>query len=134
MRLSEVIEALEAELLVAGEEADPEVAWAGGSDSVSDVLVYGKPGMLLLTGLTQASVIRTAQLMDIAAVVFVRGKRPDASVVEMAEKLCIPVLLSPHSLYDSCGRLYVRGLSGVIKSPVQPLPAGHVVQPTVACS
>lgn len=97
-----------------GGDPELEVHSGGGSDSVSDVLVFGKPGMLLLTGLTQASVIRAAQLTDTAAVVFVRGKRPDESVLEMARRLGIPVLLSPHSLYDSCGRLYVRGLPGVI--------------------
>ena len=113
MQLSEVAMALEADALVEGAD-DLEIDYAGGSDSVSDVLVYGKPGMMLLTGLTQPSVIRAAQLMDVSAVVFVRGKRPDESVLEMARTLGVPVLLSPHSMYDSCGRLYVRGLPGVI--------------------
>ena len=113
MQLSEVIMALDAEVLVDG-PGDLEIDFAGGSDSVSDVLVYGKPRMMLLTGLTQPSVIRAAQLMDVAAVVFVRGKHPDESVLEMARTLGVPVLLSPHSMYDSCGRLYVRGLPGVI--------------------
>ena len=115
MRLSEVAVALDAEMLVDTGE-DVEVVYAGGSDSVSDVLVYGKPRMLLLTGLTQPSIIRTSQLIDVAAIVFVRGKRPETHLLEMAERLRVPILLSPHSLYDSCGRLYVRGLSGVIVS------------------
>jgi hypothetical protein len=113
VQLSEVAMALEAESLVEGPD-DPEIDYAGGSDSVSDVLVYGKPRMMLLTGLTQPSVIRAAQLMDVSAVVFVRGKRPDENVLEMARTLGVHVLLSPHSMYDSCGRLYVRGLPGVI--------------------
>jgi hypothetical protein len=70
--------------------------------------------MLLLTGLTQTSVVRTAQLMDISAVVFVRGKRPDEEAVELARAIDLPLLVSPHSLYDCCGRLYARGLPGVI--------------------
>jgi hypothetical protein len=114
VRLPEVMMALEAEVLVPGGDPDLEVRCGGGSDSVSDVLMFGKPGMLLLTGLTQASVIRAAQITDTAGVVFVRGKRPDEAVLDLARRLGIPVLLSPHSLYDSCGRLYVRGLPGVI--------------------
>lgn len=113
MRLDEVVEALEAEAIYVPGECAP-VTSAGGSDSVSDVLVFGKPGMLLLTGLLQPSVIRTAQLMGVVAVVFVRGKQPDEETVELARRLKVPVLLSPHSLYDCCGRLYVRGLPGVI--------------------
>ncbi len=120
MRLSEVVAALEAEVLVDVGE-DVEVLSGGGSDSVSDVLVYGKPGMLLLTGLVQPSVVRAAQLTESAAIVFVRGKRPDENLLEMAAHLRVPVLLSPHSLYDSCGRLYVRGLPGVIVQTNEPL-------------
>ena len=125
MRLTEVVSILEAEILVVGNEADPEVRWGGGSDSVSDVLIFGKPGMLLLTGLTQASVVRAAQLMEIAAVVFVRGKRPDEGVLHMAAKLGIPMLVSPHSLFDSCGRLYQRGLSGVIGNRAETVSSGR---------
>ncbi len=115
MRLSEVAVLLDAEVLV-GSEDDAEVLSGGGSDSVSDVLVYGRPGMLLLTGLTQPSVVRAAQLTEASGIVFVRGKKPDESLLGMAARLRVPVLLSPHSLYDSCGRLYVRGLPGVITS------------------
>ncbi len=118
MRLCEVAAALDAEVLVNGGD-DGEVLTAGGSDSVSDVLVYGKPGMLLLTGLIQPSVVRVAQLTGAAAIVFVRGKKPERSLLEMAERLGVPVLVSPHSLYDACGRLYVRGLPGVIAAPAQ---------------
>ncbi len=63
MRLSEIAAALEAQVLVAPLE-DVEAESGGGSDSVSDVLVYGKPGMVLLTGLTQPSVVRAAQLTE----------------------------------------------------------------------
>lgn len=116
MRLSEVAEALEAEVLLGDGMLEAEVAAAGAADMVSDVLFFGRPGMLLLTGLTKVSVVRAAQVADLSAIVFVRGKRPDEVTVELARDLGLPVMLTSHSLYDSCGRLYARGLPGVIPS------------------
>jgi predicted transcriptional regulator len=107
---------LEADVLAGRAELEREVPSAGGCDIISDLLFFGKPGMLLLTGLTQLSVVRTAHLMDIAAIVFVRGKSPDPRAVELAESLGLPLLVSPHSLYECCGRLYARGLPGVVTS------------------
>ncbi len=114
MRLADVGEALEAEVLVGGGQLGIEVPAVGASDLVSDLLFFGHPGMVLLTGLTKSSVVRAAQLADIAAIVFVRGKRPDPDAVELAEEIGLPLLLTSHSMYDSCGRLYTRGLPGVI--------------------
>ena len=115
MRLSEVAEALEAEVLLGEGLLETDVAAAGAADMVSDVLFFGRPGMLLLTGLTKASVVRAAQVADLSAIVFVRGKQPDEEAVELARDLGLPVMLTSHSLYDSCGRLYARGLPGVIR-------------------
>lgn len=114
MRLAEIAEALEAEVLAGEGHLEREVPTAGGSDIISDVLFFGKPGMVLLTGLTQPAAVRTAQLMELSAVVLVRGKRPDEEAVALAEEMELPLLVSPHSLYDCCGRLYVRGLPGVL--------------------
>ena len=114
MRLADVGEALEAEVLVGGDRLETEIPAVGASDMVSDLLFFGHPGMLLLTGLTKSSVVRAAQLADIAAIVFVRGKRPDPDAVELATEIGLPLMLTTHSMYDSCGRLYTRGLPGVI--------------------
>lgn len=117
MQLAEVVEALEAEVVLGGEQLGREIGVAGGCDMISDLLFFGKPGMLLLTGLTQAAVVRTAHLIDISGIVLVRGKRPDEEAVALARDYGLPLLISPHSLYDCCGRLYVRGLPGVIPPP-----------------
>jgi len=114
--VSDIVALLEADVLAGRAELEREVPSAGGCDIISDLLFFGKPGMLLLTGLTQLSVVRTAHLMDIAAIVFVRGKSPDPRAVELAESLGLPLLVSPHSLYECCGRLYARGLPGVVTS------------------
>jgi len=114
VRLREVIEALEAEVVLGEDRLDLEIPTGGGCDMISDLLFFGKPGMLLLTGLTQPVVVRTAMLMDMSAIAFVRGKRPDEDAVEAAREAGMPLLVTPHSLYDCCGRLYARGLPGVI--------------------
>jgi len=116
VRISDIVVLLDADVLAGRDGLERKVPSGGGCDIISDLLFFGKPGMLLLTGLTQPSVVRTAHLMDIAAIVFVRGKSPDERAIELAESLGMPLLVSPHSLYDCCGRLYVRGLPGVIGS------------------
>jgi hypothetical protein len=108
------MEAVEADIIVGSDLLNRDVLTAGGCDIISDLLFFGRPGMLLLTGLTQSTVIKTAQLIDISAVVFVRGKVPEEEAVELARGIGLPLLVSPHSLYDCCGRLYARGLPGVI--------------------
>lgn len=123
MRLSEVAQVLEAEVLVGAEALGRDAPAGGGCDMISDLLFFGKPGMVLLTGLTQPAVVRTAQVMDISAVVLVRGKRPDEETLALAREAGLPVMVSPHSLYDCCGRLYARGLPGVIPARARAAPA-----------
>lgn len=124
MKLSAAVAALEAEIVIGKEALDREVTSAGGCDIVSDLLFFGKPGMLLLTGLTQPAIVRAALLLDMSAIVFVRGKRPEEEAVELARTAGLPLLVSPHSLYDCSGRLYAKGLPGVIPAgkgaPAQP--------------
>jgi predicted transcriptional regulator len=114
MRLADVVEALEAEIIVGEDRLEMEVPAGGASDMVSDLVFFGRPGMVLLTGLTKSSVVRAAQVADVSAIVFVRGKRPESEAIELAQEIGLPLLVSAHSMYDACGRLYARGLPGVI--------------------
>jgi predicted transcriptional regulator len=120
MKLREVIEALDAEVLVGQDLLDREATTAGAADAVSDVLFFGRPGMLLLTGMTRAPMVRAAEVLELAGVVVVRGKRPDADAVQLAREVEMPLMACPHSLYDACGRLYVRQLSGPLPVPHRP--------------
>lgn len=112
LTLQRVCELLDGEIICRGELAGQSVASACGCDLMSDALAFTRPGSVLLTGLTNAQVIRTAEMLDLKAVVFVRRKRPDERTVKMAESLQLVLILSPHPLYESCGRLYTAGLSG----------------------
>lgn len=113
MTLREVKEILKAEVLAGEELLDQrEPKSACGSDLLSDVLAFTKDNSLLLTGLTNPQVIRTAEMIDLIGVVFVRGKRPEPATVELAVIKKIPLLATRLPMYEACGRLYLHGLKG----------------------
>ncbi|MHC4460465.1 MAG: hypothetical protein ACYS30_03440 [Planctomycetota bacterium] len=112
MMLKQVKEILEAELLVGEGSLNLDIKMACGADLLSDVLAFTKPESLLLTGLTHPQVIRTTEIAEIKAVCFVRSKRPLAETVELAKEKGIPLLCTFLPMYESCGRLYSRGLPG----------------------
>jgi predicted transcriptional regulator len=113
LKLCEVQEILEAKVLCCGEIiGEVEVKNACGADLLSDVLAFTKEHTLLLTGMTNLQVIRTAEISDLNGVVFVRGKMPRQDVLQAAEERNIPVLLTDHTMYEACGRLYKNGLPG----------------------
>lgn len=112
MYLSEVRDILEAEVLYGEDKLDREVMSACGSDFMSDVLAYVKNQALLLTGLVNPQVVRTADMMDMKCICFVRGKRPDENVLARARERDMVVMTTPIRMYDACGRLYSNGLRG----------------------
>ena len=89
---------------------DREVATACGADLMSDVLAFTKDGALLLTGLTNPQVIRTADVGGPSAIVFVRGKTPSPEAIGMARVLDIPLFSTPHTLFEACGILFTNGM------------------------
>ena len=112
MMLKEIKEILEAEVLVGEKSLGLEVKMVCGADLLSDVLAFTKSESLLLTGLTHLQVIRTAEIAEIKAVCFVRGKRPPTETVELAKEKGVPLLRTSLPMYESCGRLYDSGLPG----------------------
>lgn len=112
MKVEEMARILEAEYLVDGGNNDLEVCSACGSDLMSDVMAYVKENVALLTGLVNPQVIRTAEMMDIKVVVFVRGKNPGQTVVELAREKGITVLTTGDPMFIACGKLYNAGLTG----------------------
>ncbi len=112
MKLQQIKEVLEAEVLVGEESLDIDITMACGADLMSDVLAFTKSESLLLTGLTHPQVIRTAEIAEIKAVCFVRGKRPPDETIDLAKEKGIPLLYTSLPMYESCGRLYSRDLPG----------------------
>jgi len=112
MTLEEMRRALDAEVIVGSGLERIEVGTVCGADLMSDVLAFAKTGALLLTGLTTTQVVRTAEMADIAAICFVRGKRPPEETVQLAASKGLPLFRTQLPMYESCGRLYSRGLKG----------------------
>ena len=102
---------LGAKIICGEHELEREVFTACGADLMSDVLAFTKDGALLMTGLTNPQVVRTADVGGLSAIVFVRGKSPSAEAVQMANALGVPLLSTPHTLFEACGILYSNGLA-----------------------
>lgn len=113
MNVGQIMNILDAQLICGNDEMlETEVKSACGSDLMSDVLAYVKNQSVLLTGLNNPQVIRTAEMMDMRCIVFVRGKTPDKSVIDLAEEHEIAVLKTPHRMFTACGLLWENGLRG----------------------
>lgn len=112
MTLEEVRRILEAEVIVGSNLERIHVQMGCGADLMSDVLCFAKPGALLLTGLTNAQVIRTGEMADVVGICFVRGKRPPPETLELAASHDLPLLATQLPMFESCGRLYRGGLKG----------------------
>ena len=112
MKLREVQQLLDAKILCGEDGLDREVNSACGCDLMSDVLAFVKDKALLLSGLVNPQVIRTAEMMDISAIVFVRGKQPDENTLALAEEKDMVIFSTELPLYVSCGKLYSNGLMG----------------------
>lgn len=114
MKLREVKEILDAEVIVGDDVLELEVKTAFGADLMSDVLAYAKAGSMLLTGLTNTQVVRTANVLDIAAIILVRGKKPSTETIALARELKIPILTTKYILFETAGRLYMKGIVGCL--------------------
>ena len=112
MKLREIIETLQAHVVLNKVGEDVKVERARASDLMSDVLTRAKPDALLLTGLTTPQSVYTAEMADVIVICYVRGKRPQARTLHLAEQRGLVLLSTDLPMYESCGRLYRKGLKG----------------------
>ena len=110
MKIREIAQLLGAEVLCSEDHLDREVYSACGSDMMSDVLAYVKDQAVLITGLTNPQVIRTAEMMDMVCIVFVRNKRPTEEMLRLAQEHGMVVMATQMRMYEACGTLYAAGL------------------------
>ncbi|MCL2639097.1 MAG: DRTGG domain-containing protein [Oscillospiraceae bacterium] len=112
MTIGDIAKLLDCEVLCCEDRLTSEVHTACGSDMMSDVLAFVKDQAVLLTGLLNPQVVRTAEMMDIICIVFVRGKKPDDTVVQLAADKSIAILSTKSRMFEACGILYEGGLRG----------------------
>ncbi len=113
MKIFEIKDILKATVATGEDGLDRSIVAGGGADLMEDILSAVAKGSVLLTGLTNEKVLRTAEISGVGAIVLVRGKKPDQRFVELAQSCKIPLLLTSYSLFVACGRLYMSGLRGL---------------------
>ena len=112
MKISKMQELLDAKVLCGEEYLGRHVYTACGCDLMSDVLAFAKDQAVLVTGLVNPQVVRTALMMDMNCIVFARSKQPTDEIIELAKEHELVVLGTDKSLYTTCGILYTNGLAG----------------------
>ena len=112
MKIKTIVEMLDARVLCGSDKLEGTVHSACGCDMMSDVLAFVKEQAVLITGLCNPQVVRTAVMMDMRCIVFVRGKTPPADVLTLADDAGIVVLATNERMYTACGKLYAAGLGG----------------------
>ena len=110
MKIETIRNILNAEVICNGGNLDKNVYSACGSDMMSDVLAYVKPTTLVLTGMVNSHVIRTAEMLEIRCILFVRGKVVTEDLIEHAKQNDLVLLSTPMTLYEACGKLYSKGM------------------------
>ena len=110
MTIEQVAQILNAEYICCEENKHKEVLSACGSDMMSDVLAYAKDQSVLITGLCNPQVVRTAEMMDMVCVVFVRGKYPSEDTIALAKQKGLVMMTTKRRMFSACGKLYSAGL------------------------
>lgn len=112
MTIGEIKRILGCKVICREDRLDAEINTACGSDMMSDVLAFVKDQSCLLTGLVNPQVIRTADMMDMHCIIFVRGKMPDEAMIELAKEREITLMSTEHRMFTACGKLWENGLRG----------------------
>lgn len=112
MTIKTIQQLLDAEVLFGEKLLDLEAEFVFSSDMMSDVLAYAEEQSVLVTGLCNPQVVRTAEMLDIVCIIFVRGKSPDTQILHLAREKGIVVLTTIHHMFTTCGILYSNGLKG----------------------
>jgi predicted transcriptional regulator len=110
MKMQEMIALIDGKLISNPTNLDREIKGGCGADLMSDVLAFIQPDAVLLTGLCNPQVVRTAHMADVAAVVVVRGKKPPQETIDLANEENIPLISTPFGTFELCGRLFAAGL------------------------
>lgn len=112
MKISDIVSLLDARILRGADKLEQDVYSACCSDLMSDVLAFVNEKTVLLTGLTNMHVVRTAEMLDLKCLIFARGKVPQEDVLERADELGLVVMTANKTMFTCAGLLYEGGLRG----------------------
>ncbi len=115
MKIGQFIELLNAECVTYQIDEEKEYNYAFASDLMSDVLALANNTTVLITGLNNPQVIRTAEMLDISLIILVRGKKPSEETLAIANETNITILTTDLIMFETCGKLYESGLSALSK-------------------
>jgi predicted transcriptional regulator len=110
MKLNIIIQLIDGVLCNPGVDLEWDIKGGCGADLMSDVLASIKPDAVLITGLCNPQVVRTAQMADVRAVILVRGKQPPTETIELATRENLPIISCPYGMFEVCGQLFQAGL------------------------
>jgi len=110
MNLKDIVRLIDGTPLNPEVDLDTKIRGGCGADLMSDVLASSQPKAVLLTGLTNPQVVRTAQIAEFRAVIFVRGKQPQVETIDIATQEKMPRITSPFGMFELCGRFHKAGL------------------------
>ncbi len=113
MKIKDIVQAVDAKVLVGEERMGGEVGAGFASDLMSDVLTLNANNIMLITGLCNLQTIRTSEMADIGVILFVRNKVPDSEMLELAEDNDMIVLQTKFSMFKTIGLLFKKGLKPV---------------------
>ena len=116
MNIRELIHIIDGTLISQHANLNREIKGGFGADLMSDVLASIQPEAVLLTGLCNPQVVRTAQMADVAAVVLVRGKQPPVETIRLANEENVPLISTPYGMFEVCGRLHLSGMPSLEQS------------------
>lgn len=113
MNIRDLIRIIDGTLINQSANLNREIKGGFGADLMSDVLASIQPEAVLMTGLCNPQVIRTAQMADVAAIVLVRGKQPPSETIRLANEESVPLISTPFGMFEVCGRLHDAGLASL---------------------
>lgn len=116
LKRAELLDVLDAKIICGEDQPDEDIQFAFGSDMMSDVLAFTKHDVVLLTGQVNNHVLRTAEMMDIQSIIFVRGKEPSEEIVEMAKDMDMILMATKLPMFTACGILYENGIKGGMRN------------------
>jgi len=110
MNIRDLIRIIDGTLITKASDLTREIKGGFGADLMSDVLASIQPEAVLMTGLCNPQVVRTAQMADVSAIVLVRGKTPPVEPIQLANEELLPIISTPYGMFEVCGRLHSAGL------------------------